>query len=93
MLAVHHDLGPGGLALLLGFHTRAAALLLFLYLIPTTLVFHNFWAYPPEQQQLQMIMFLKNLAIMGGLGMLVSFGPGPLSLDAKEMPIVGVRQR
>src|SRR5262245_42888322 len=72
----------GGLALLLGFQTRAAALLLFLYLIPTTLVFHNFWAYQGQEQQMQMINFLKNLAIMGGLLGFFAFGAGSLSLDA-----------
>src|SRR5213080_787808 len=35
----------GGLAILLGARSRAVALLLFLYLIPTTLVFHNFWSF------------------------------------------------
>jgi len=70
-----------GLSLLLGLKARAGALLLFLYLIPVTLVFHNFWTYPPEQQKVQTLFFLHNLALMGGLLMLMTFGPGPLSLD------------
>src|SRR5256885_487719 len=41
----------GGLALLLGCQTRAAAAALFLFLIPTTLIFHNFWAYQGQEQQ------------------------------------------
>ena len=71
----------GGLSVLLGFLGRIGALTLFLYLIPVTLLFHNFWAYPPEQQHMQMINFLKNLAIMGGLGLMVCFGSGLCSID------------
>ncbi|MFQ5459043.1 MAG: DoxX family protein, partial [Myxococcota bacterium] len=74
----------GGLSILLGWKTKAGALALFLFLVPVTLIFHNFWTYPPEQQQMQMIMFLKNLAIMGGLLMLAGAGPGPLSVDGRR---------
>lgn len=72
----------GGLALLLGFQTRVAALIVFLYLIPTTLIFHNFWNYQGAAQQGQLINFLKNLAIMGGLLEYSAFGAGALSMDA-----------
>jgi putative oxidoreductase len=71
----------GALSLLLGFKARLGALLLFLFLIPVTLTFHNFWTYPPEQQQQQMILFMHNLTLMGGLVLVMTFGPGPLSLD------------
>ena len=74
----------GGFSILVGFQARLSALALFLYLIPTTVIFHNFWAAPAAQQQLQMIMFLKNLAIMGGLAQVVAFGPGALSFDARK---------
>jgi putative oxidoreductase len=72
----------GGLALLLGWQMRAAAVVLFLYLIPTTLIFHNFWAHQGAEHQNQMIHFLKNLAIMGGLLEACAFGAGGWSLDA-----------
>ena len=72
----------GGLALLLGFQTRFAALILFLYLIPVTPVMHNFWAVTGPAQQGQLFHFLKNLAIMGGLLLLTGFGPGWFSFDA-----------
>lgn len=71
-----------GLALLLGFLTRLSALVLFLYLIPVTLVMHNFWVATPAAQQNQMFHFLKNLAIMGGLLEFCAVGAGALSLDA-----------
>jgi putative oxidoreductase len=78
-LAAAVELG-GGLSLLLGLWPRIGALGLFLFLIPTTLMFHNFWAAAPDHQQDQMVHFLKNLAVMGGLLMIVAFGPGPLSI-------------
>jgi putative oxidoreductase len=73
----------GGLALLAGFQTRIVSLVLFLYLIPTTWIFHNFWAVSGPQQQEQMINFLKNLAIMGGLLQFFAAGAGALSVDAR----------
>jgi len=72
-----------GLSLLLGYKARLGALLLFLYLIPVTLTFHHFWSYPPEKQEVQTIMFMHNLALMGGLLLLSTFGPGPLNVDLK----------
>jgi len=71
-----------GLSVFLGFRARLGALVLFLFLIPTTLVFHSFWTHPEAQHQEQMINFMKNLAIMGGLLLMVIFGPGFCSLDA-----------
>ena len=54
-----------GLAILAGFRTRFAAWLLFLYLIPVTYFFHNFWAVQGQEQQMQMINFLKNVGDHG----------------------------
>ena len=73
----------GGLSILLGFKVRLGALALFLFLIPVTFVFHNFWTYPPSEQRNQMFFFIHNWALMGGLLLLISFGAGPLSLDAR----------
>jgi putative oxidoreductase len=70
-----------GLAILAGFKTRFAAWLLFLYLIPVTIVFHNFWAVQGQEQQTQMVNFLKNVAIMGGLLVLSVNGAGAYSAD------------
>src|SRR5690606_29353940 len=56
----------GGLMVLLGFKARLGAILLIGFLIPTTLIFHNFWAYAGETQQTEMINFMKNSAILGG---------------------------
>ena len=68
----------GAIAVILGYRAKWAAAVMFLYMIPVTLIFHN-----KLSDQIQFIMFLKNIAIMGGLLMLVAFGPGPLSLDER----------
>ncbi len=73
------------MALLVGWHTRIAAGILFLYLIPVTLTFHNFWAYSGSMRQTQMINFLKNLAIMGGLLEFCAVGAFAMSMDAMRM--------
>ncbi|MFZ0634524.1 MAG: DoxX family protein [Candidatus Acidiferrales bacterium] len=70
----------GGVMLLTGYKARVAAWVLFAYLIPTTLLFHHFWAIRGPEQLTQMVNFLKNLAIMGGLLVVTSAGPGRLSL-------------
>jgi putative oxidoreductase len=75
--AIVIELG-GGLSLLLGYWTRAGAIALILFMIPTTLLFHTNFA-----DQNQMIHFLKNLAMFGGLFYVAAHGAGPLSLDAR----------
>jgi putative oxidoreductase len=73
----------GGLSILLGCWARLGALALFLLLIPTTLIFHDFWAYEGMDRMNQMQHFMKNLTIMGGLLMVVGLGPGSFSVDAR----------
>jgi putative oxidoreductase len=79
-LAILTELG-GGLAIAFGWKTRWAAAALCLFIVPATLVFHAFWASPADQAQMQMIHFMKNLAIMGGMLVLVGFGPGAWALE------------
>ena len=74
----------GGLAVLLGFQSQTAAWVLFLYSIPTTVIFHNFWAMAGAEQMDNQVHFLKNLAIMGGLLFLATFGPGAYSIDNRK---------
>jgi putative oxidoreductase len=74
----------GGLAILAGCQTRIAAWVLFVYLIPVSLVFHNFWAMQGMAQQDNMIHFLKNISIMGGLLILAANGAGGASADASR---------
>jgi putative oxidoreductase len=74
----------GGLAIVTGFQARIVAWVLFVYLIPVTLTLHNFWAAQGMEQQNQMVHFLKNLAIMGGLLLLASYGPGRMAIGARK---------
>lgn len=74
----------GGLAILVGLFTRFTAWILFLYLIPVTFLFHNFWALEGMDRIDTMIHFEKNLAIMGGLLFLATFGAGALSIDSSR---------
>lgn len=69
----------GGLSVLLGYKVRWGAIALIIFLIPATLIFHTNFA-----EEMQVIQFLKNLALMGGLLMVVYFGSGPVSLNARS---------
>ena len=71
----------GGLALLLGCWTRLGALALFLFLIPATLIFHDFRTYEGQAMQNQMTHVLQNATSMGGLPTIVAVGAGPISID------------
>ena len=76
----------GGLAILTGLFTRLTAWIVFLYMIPTTFLFHNFWSMQGADRIDTMIHFEKNLAIMGGLLLLAAFGPGAYSIDSARRP-------
>ena len=81
-LTVALELG-GGILLVIGWKTRIVALLFFLWLIPTTLIFHKFWGIDAAQVQNQFNNFMKNVSIMGAMWMLMAFGPGPYSVDKR----------
>jgi len=74
-LAIIVELG-GGLLLVAGYRTRVAATALFLFSLATAVSFHRNFA-----DQNQMIHFLKNVMIAGGLLQIVAFGAGALSID------------
>jgi len=71
----------GGLALLIGFRARWAALAFVVFLIVITPIFHNFWPVPADEVMSQQINFIKNVAIIGGMLMVMAFGPGRYSVD------------
>jgi len=74
----------GGLSLALGFHARMGAIALLVFLVPVTLFMHKFWGISDaQQQQMQMINFMKNVALMGGALFFVYAGAGAYSLDAR----------
>lgn len=68
----------GALAVILGWKTRIAATLLAAFALLTAFTFHNNFA-----DQIQMIMFLKNVSITGGFLLIIANGAGPLSLDRR----------
>ena len=73
----------GGIAIVIGYKTRVAGLLLGGFTILAAFIFHNFWAVPADQAYIQNIMFMKNLSMAGGLFLLTVFGAGSLSIDSK----------
>jgi putative oxidoreductase len=79
-LAVIVELG-GGLLLLVGLKARWAALVLGLFLLVITPVFHAWWNVPEAQVTAQQINFVKNVAILGGMLLVWGFGPGRYSFD------------
>ena len=74
----------GGLALIAGFGTRFAALVLAVFTLAASYFFHNYWTLPADQQFVQQLLFFKNVAVTGGLLSLVAFGAGGWSLDARR---------
>ncbi|MDR7092747.1 DoxX family protein [Hydrogenophaga laconesensis] len=74
----------GGLALLIGYRTRIAAIALAVFTLVASFFFHAYWAVPAEQQMMQQLMFFKNIAITGGLLAFAAFGAGAFSLDARS---------
>ena len=70
-----------GLALAAGYRARLAALLLALFTAFVSPIFHAFWGVPADQAVLQMIEFMKNLAIIGGLLHVVARGIGRFALQ------------
>ena len=78
LLAVAIEVG-GGILLVVGFQTRIVALVMAVFTVATALSFHTDFA-----DQSQMINFLKNIAMTGGLLQVVAFGAGPFSLDNRR---------
>lgn len=75
----------GALSILLGYKVKYGAWLIVIFLIPVTIALHNFWTVKdPMQQQMQMAMFMKNVAILGGALLLAYFGAGPYSIDNRK---------
>jgi len=70
----------GGLMVLIGYRSSFGAILLILYYLPVTLIVHSFWNDPVKVQRIQAIMFMKNIAIMGGLLMIIVNGSGRYSI-------------
>ena len=73
----------GSLAVLVGFKTRAAAIVLAVFTLAASIAGHAYWAVPAEQVFVQKLLFFKNMAVVGGLLLLAIQGAGKLSIDGK----------
>jgi len=74
----------GGVALIVGFSTRFAAVALAIFTLVASIFFHNYWALPADQQMIPQLLFFKNIAVIGGLLTLAAWGAGSWSLDARR---------
>jgi len=75
----------GGLSILLGYRAKLGAWLLVLFLVPVTLMMHKFWlVQDPMMAQIQMVLFMKNVTMLGGALLISQLGAGPFSLDARR---------
>lgn len=74
----------GALSVASGFRARIGAWLLVLFLVPVTFMMHDFWNIAdPAMRQIQQVMFMKNLSMLGGALLLTYFGSGPFSLSRR----------
>jgi putative oxidoreductase len=73
----------GGLLLVVGYKTRWVAIALAIFTVIAALIFHNFWAVPADQARNQMIHFLKNIAMIGGMLYVITYGSGPMAFDSR----------
>lgn len=74
----------GGLAILLGWQTRWAALILGFFTLVASFFFHNFWGVPAEAAMMQQLMFWKNIAVVGGLLGYAAHGAAGWSVDGRK---------
>jgi putative oxidoreductase len=71
----------GGLSVALGFKAKYGAWILATFLVPVTIMMHSFGSVS-DNDDIQLVMFMKNVALLGGALIIAYFGSGPLSLDA-----------
>jgi putative oxidoreductase len=74
----------GGLSILLGYRAKLGAWLIVLFLVGVTPMMHKFWVVTdPMMYQMQFVMFMKNVSMLGGALLITQLGSGPWSLDAR----------
>jgi putative oxidoreductase len=76
----------GGASVLLGLYARLGAVALLAFMLPVTFIMHNFWTYEGAENMNQMINFMKNVSITGGIVLVLAFGAGPSSIDSLSEP-------
>jgi putative oxidoreductase len=81
--AIIVELG-GGMMLIVGWKARWAAAAMLLFTVVAAFIFHNFWGAPADQAQNQMIHFMKNISMAGGLLFVIIHGSGAVSIDQQN---------
>jgi len=81
-IAIAVELGAG-LMLAVGWKARCAAVAIAVFTLAAAVLFHNFWTMTDQAMRTNQVMFMKNIAIIGGMLMVVAFGPGRYSLDRR----------
>ena len=74
----------GGVALIAGYGTRLAAIVLAAFTLVASFFFHAYWAVPADQQLIPQLLFYKNIAVVGGLLTIAAWGAGAWSVDARR---------
>ncbi len=71
----------GAVSFILGYKIKFGAICLLIFMVPVTLLFHGFWRYSGQEAAMQMINFMKNVCMTGGILFVLGIGAGPFSLD------------
>lgn len=79
----------GGLLILLGYRMGLGGFLILMYWIPMTFIAHSFWTFPADEIRIEALIFVKNLAIAGGVLLLMLHGSGRFSLK-RLMPVTRI---
>jgi len=74
----------GSIALIVGYQTRAVALVMAIFTLAASFAGHAFWNSPADQMRVMQLMFFKNIAVIGGFLILASAGAGKFSIDARK---------
>jgi putative oxidoreductase len=73
----------GSLLLVIGYKTRIIAIGLAIFTLIASVIGHAYWLAPAEQAYVAQLLFYKNIAIIGGLIILATYGAGSISIDGK----------
>ncbi len=71
----------GGLSVLLGYQARIGAVLLIVFIIPAAIKMHDFWKASDPERITQKMLFMKDVAILGGLLLLLATGAGHFAFN------------
>ncbi len=74
----------GSLSVIIGYKTRIGAAMLLVFLVLATYFFHDFWNFQGQDQQMQIIQFMKILSLMVAMAFLIANGAGALSIDNRQ---------